>query len=216
MAEQNQHLQTLEDIKRMMQRSSKFISLSGLSGLAAGFWALVGAYFAYDWIVEYYNNNGEAGLTGPSFQNLKLNVLLLACAILVLSLLSAFFFTWRKAEGAKMPLWDHTSKNLVWNFLIPLATGGFFILAMLQYDEWRFVASACLIFYGLALVNSSKYTLSEVRYLGMLEIILGLIATQFVTYGLHFWAFGFGVMHIIYGFAMWWKYERNPVEEKNG
>ncbi|HWJ25174.1 MAG TPA: hypothetical protein VNS32_01450, partial [Flavisolibacter sp.] len=89
-------------------------------------------------------------------------------------------------------------------------TGGLFILTMLQYNEWRFVAPACLLFYGLALVNGSKYTLSDIRYLGISEIILGLINTQFIEYGLYFWAIGFGVLHIIYGFSMWWRHERQP------
>ena len=93
--------------------------------------------------------------------------------------------------------------------LIPLITGGLFILAMYQVNEWKFIAPACLIFYGLALVNASKYTLTDVRYLGLFQILLGLINTQFVGYGLYFWAAGFGVLHIIYGFVMWWKYERN-------
>lgn len=92
---------------------------------------------------------------------------------------------------------------------IPLATGGLFILSMLQYDEWRYIAPACLIFYGLALVNASKYTLTDIRYLGLLEIVLGLINTQFIGYGLYFWAFGFGVLHIVYGAIMWWKYEKS-------
>ena len=93
--------------------------------------------------------------------------------------------------------------------LIPLATGGLFILAMLQYDEWRYIAPSCLIFYGLTLVNASKYTLTDIRYLGLMEIVLGLINTQFIGYGLYFWAVGFGVLHIVYGAIMWWKYERN-------
>ena len=97
--------------------------------------------------------------------------------------------------------------------LIPLITGGLFILAMLRYNDWRFVAPSCLIFYGIALVNSSKYTVNDILYLGLSEIVLGLINTQFIGYGLYFWALGFGVLHIIYGFAMWWKHERNPQQD---
>ena len=82
------------------------------------------------------------------------------------------------------------------------------ILAMLQQDEWKYAAPASLIFYGISLVNASKYTLTDIRYLGVMEIILGLINTQFIDYGLYFWATGFGLLHIIYGAMMWWKYER--------
>jgi hypothetical protein len=214
MSEQNQHLEALQDIRKMMQRSSRFISLSGLSGVAAGTWALIGAYFAYDWITEYYHHYNNYGtFTGSSFQQLKINLFLLAGAVLALALVSAFYFTWRRAGRNKIPMWDHSMKLLTINLLIPLVSGGVFILAMLQQNDWHFIAPACLVFYGLALVNGSKYTLTDIRYLGFLEIILGLINTQFPKSGLYFWAIGFGVLHIIYGFVMWWKYERNPMAD---
>ncbi len=212
MNEQNQSFDSVEeirDIRRIMQRSSRFISLSGLSGIAAGVCALVGSYFAYDWIREYYlRYEHRTEFDGADFQKLKLRLLVLAVGVLGVALTSALYFTWRRARQNHLPLWDLSSRNLMWNMLIPLITGAVFILAMLQYNEWRFVAPACLIFYGLALVNGSKYTVSDIRYLGYLEILLGLITTQFIGYGLYFWALGFGVLHIVYGLIMWWKYER--------
>lgn len=210
---QDQHLDALKDIRKMMQRSSRFISLSGLSGIAAGIWALVGAYFAHDWITEYYDGYANSGYTNQSFEKLKWNLLFLAAAVAGLALISALYFTWRRAGKNKLPLWDHTSKQLIINTAIPMIAGGLFIIAMLQYSEWRFVAPACLVFYGLGLVNGSKYTLSDIRYLGFMEIVLGLVNTQYVGSGLYFWAIGFGILHIIYGFVMWWKYERNPSVE---
>jgi hypothetical protein len=205
---QDQHLDALQDIRKMMLRSSRFISLSGLSGIAAGFWALAGAWMAHKWISDYYYLYNLQGYSNPAFHQLKLSLFLLGSSVLALSLLSAFYFTWKRAGKNNLPLWDHTSRMLLINMSIPLVAGGLFILTMLQYDEWRFVAPACLVFYGLALVNGSKYTLSEIRYLGILEIITGLVNTQFLNYGLYFWAFGFGILHIIYGFVMWSRYER--------
>ena len=211
MNEQNQQtLETLQDIKRMMERSSRFISLSGLSGIAAGICALVGSWFAYKEFAPYYSDYDFRGsYSGDEFQQLKIRLLVIALAVLIAALVSAFYFTWRKARHDRLPVWDLTSKRLTINMLIPLVTGGLFILALYQYNEWRFIAPACLIFYGLALVNASKYTLTDVRYLGLLQILLGLINTQFIGYGLYFWTAGFGVLHIIYGFVMWWKYEKN-------
>ena len=211
MNDQNQQtIETLEDIKRMMERSSRFISLSGLSGIAAGICALTGAWFANEELGTYYKNyDDRGGYAGEDFQQLKLRLLIIAFAVLAAAWASAFYFTWRKAKHNKLPVWDLTAKRLTINMLIPLVAGGLFILALYQYDAWQFIAPACLIFYGLALVNASKYTLTDVRYLGLLQIVLGLINTQFVGYGLYFWAAGFGVLHIIYGFVMWWKYEKN-------
>jgi hypothetical protein len=213
MTSQNQpidSLQEIHDIKRIMERSSRFISLSGLSGIAAGVCALVACWFARDLIDTYYSHyNDRPGFDGPDFDQLKYKLMMLAGGLLVVALLTSFYFTWRKAKHDHVKLWDLSSRKLMWNMLVPLVSGGLFILAMLQYSEWRFIAPASLIFYGLALVNGSKYTVSDIRYLGYLEIILGLINTQYVGYGLYFWAFGFGVLHIVYGVIMWWKYERS-------
>lgn len=209
MNDRNHELETLQDIKRIMERSSRFISLSGLSGIAAGIFALAGAYVAYDWISEYYINYDDRGsYVGDEFQQLKMKLLVVAAVVLVFSLSAAYFFTWRKAKQDNLPLWDPASKKLLINMLLPLVVGGLFILAMLQKNTWIFISPACLIFYGLALVNASKFTLNAVRYLGICQIILGLINTQFIGYGLYFWAFGFGVLHIVYGIIMWIKYEK--------
>ena len=208
---QSQTLREISDIKRIMERSSRFISLSGLSGIAAGLCALAGAYFANGILRDYYfkYNNGE-GYSAEDFRTLVMKLLIVAGVVLLAALALAFIFTWRRAKRNRLPVWDLTARKLMWNVLIPLVVGGLFVLSMLQYDQWHFVAPACLIFYGLALVNGSKYTLSEIRYLGYLEIILGLVNTQFLNAGLYFWAVGFGVLHIIYGIIMWLRYERNP------
>jgi hypothetical protein len=214
MSRQNQleTLQEISDIKRIMERSSRFISLSGLSGIAAGLCALVGAYFANNVLKDYYSQyNHGTGYTDRNFDSLKIKLLVVAGVVLAAALILSFIFTWRRAKQNHLPIWDLTARKLMWNILIPLISGGLFILAMLQYSEWRFVAPACLIFYGLALVNGSKYTLTDIRYLGYLEIVLGLVNTQFTGYGLYFWAVGFGILHIIYGILMWWKYERQAV-----
>lgn len=212
MATENKHLDTLADIRNMMQRSSRFISLSGLSGIAAGFWALVGAYFANDWLEDYSGTYQRYGSRKMGLDFLQDKLFLLAAGVLLLAVLSAFYFTWKRAGREKVPLWNHTSKMLAVNMIIPLFAGGLFILAMLQHNEWRFVAPASLVFYGLALINASKYTLSEIRYLGICEVILGLACTQFLHAGLFFWTIGFGVLHILYGFIMWWKYERSTAK----
>ena len=92
--------------------------------------------------------------------------------------------------------------------MIPLTAGGIFIVILLMRGFYDIVAPASLLFYGLALINASKYTLSDVRYLGMCEVVLGLMAAFFAGYGLIFWAMGFGVLHVFYGVSMYIKYER--------
>jgi hypothetical protein len=212
MEEKNQPADTLQDIKdirRIMERSSRFISLSGLSGIAAGTCALIGAWLGRKVLTGYYGSYNSRGIfSGDDFSGLKIKLAGLAVLVFLAAFVSSFYFTWQRTKEQGLPMWDHSSKRLFWNMLIPLAAGAAFILAMLRYDEWRFVAPSSLIFYGLALVNASKYTFSDIRYLGYCEIILGLISMMFIGYGLYFWAAGFGILHIIYGAIMWFKYER--------
>jgi hypothetical protein len=204
----DQSLETLQDIKRMMERSSRFISLSGLSGVSAGICALVGAWIAHGMIQTYI----QSGVTDPSSAErvdiFEGRMILLALVVLLTALVSSTWFTWRKARKSQLPIWDHASKKLAINMAIPLAAGGFFVLGLLNHKGWTYAAPACLVFYGLALVNASKYTLTDIRYLGFLEIILGCICMYYPHEGLYFWAVGFGALHIVYGLFMWWKYEK--------
>ena len=216
MEEKNQESATLreevKDIKRLMERSSRFISLSGLSGIAAGVCALIGAWVAHDILKGYYvGYNSRGYFPDRNFEGLKIKLAGLGAIVFVVAFLLSFYLTWRKAKKQNLPVWDYTSRRLFWNMVIPLVAGGLFIVGMLQYDEWRFVAPACLVFYGLALINASKYTLTDIRYLGYFEILVGVINMWWIGYGLYFWAIGFGVLHIIYGVIMWWKYERESI-----
>jgi hypothetical protein len=222
--EQSQSLEALQDIRRMMERSSRFISLSGLSGVSAGICALIGAGIAHLWLVDYWTGTVSGSLSGgdglreetrgslhganPDVRDIQIRLVALALGVLIAALATSTWFTWRKARKNQLPIWDHASKKLAVNMAIPLATGGFFVLALIHYSDWVYVAPACLIFYGLALVNASKFTLTDIRYLGLLEIALGCISMYYPHEGLYFWAAGFGVLHIIYGLIMWWKYER--------
>ena len=204
-----QSLETLQDIKRMMERSSRFISLSGLSGVSAGAFAIIGAFIAHNWIRQYIAAMPGEAFPAEARDIFELKMLGLAIAVLIAALLSSTWFTWRKARKSQLPIWDHASKKLAINMAIPLAAGGFFAMGLLDHGGWNFIAPACLVFYGLALVNASKYTLTDIRYLGFLEIALGCIGMYFPHEGLYFWTTGFGLLHIIYGLIMWWKYERS-------
>lgn len=209
MDQQQQSLEALQDIKRIMERSSRFISLSGLSGIAAGCCGLGAAAIAYEWIKVYYKNYDISGHWNLNdFAQLKWKLFTLGIVTMAIAFAAGFYFTWRKVKRSNVDIWNASSKRLLINLCIPLLAGGIFVFAMLLNNEWKFIGPACLLFYGLALINGSKYTLDEIRYLGMLEIVLGCVNLFLTGYGLYFWAMGFGLLHIVYGLLMWNKYER--------
>ena len=207
MNQQQDQLADLHEIRKIMDRSSRFISLSGLSGVAAGFSALIGAAVVKWYLVTnkiVYNENSGLTLTKEAI----LFILSVAALVFILALSSATYFTARNAKKNSHRVWDSKTERMLINLFIPLAAGGIFCLILIYHDLLYLVAPVMLIFYGCALLNASKYTLSDIRYLGIIEIILGLVASFFVGYGLLAWTLGFGVLHIVYGTLVYFKYER--------
>jgi len=213
MTQNEEQLSALNDIRNMMERSSKFISLNGFSGVFIGIFALFGAATVFIYLESFDTTYCEY-FSSPSAVIPKHTLVFFVCvsfSVLVLSLLSGCLLTIRKARKRSLKIWDDSTKRMLANLFIPLVTGGCFVIALVYYQLNGLIIPSMLLFYGLALINSSKYTFFEIRYLGIIEILLGLAALVFIPLGLIFWSLGFGVMHIIYGIMMYYRYERKPV-----
>jgi hypothetical protein len=209
------HLNDLNDIKQIMERSSRFISLSGWSGIAAGTCALVGTFFGQNALKDDYYSVSTSSQNDYNYFPFFLKQLLsdrlfhIALITFIAAFVSAFIFTYFRSRKNNTPVWSTTSRRLLLNVCIPMIVGGIFLLKLIENGTYGLIAPGCLIFYGLALINGSKYTVSEIKYLGYCEIFLGIVSCWFTRFGLYFWAVGFGVLHIIYGTLMLFKYERN-------
>lgn len=198
---QEDYLKDISEIKNLMSKSSKFISLSGLSGILAGIYALIGAFFAYKKLsVDSYVN---------SESDLFLFVIIDLLLVGFFSIGTAIFLTTKKAKNNNEKIWDPLTRRLLFNFILPLLVGGIYMLIILEQQKYGQTAALMLLFYGLALFNASKFTLGDVKYLGVTQIILGLLCAALPGYGFWFWVIGFGIMHIIYGGVMYFKYDRN-------
>jgi len=198
-------------IRNMMERSSKFLSLSGLSGVFAGFCALAGAAVAYFLILDSGQiqfDNYLLSLGNTSASTVRFYLAIDAVAVLIVATLGAFYFSIRKSRKANQPFWTNPTRNLFGHLLIPFVTGGIFAFILVSGNNIQLVAPVTLIFYGLSLVNAGKFTFGEIHYLGLTEIVLGIFAAIFINHGLLFWTLGFGVMHIVYGIVMYYRYER--------
>lgn len=202
--DKQKYLDDLQDIRYMMERSSRFLSLSGMSGILAGIFALIASYLAYVTVYVHQDNLGYRYVLVT--RETILTLLLIASITLILTIGAGIFFTSKKAHKDNQRLWENQTWRFLINLLIPLFTGGILCLVLLFKGFIGLIAPLTLIFYGLALVNASKYTLSEIRSLGLIEILTGLLAIYFIGYGLFFWSFGFGILHIVYGIVMQRKY----------
>lgn len=200
------HQEDLAHIRSMMERSSRFISLSGLSGVFAGLSALLGGLYVY----QLFKANGMDYLNDEHrLYPISLVSELFWTAIIILICAFAFgaFFTIRKSRKYNLPIWTSVTKKMLFNLAVPLTTGGIFCLALIYHGYFGLVAPCTLIFYGLAVINAEKYTFSDIKYLGFCELILGCISIFYIGYGLIFWIIGFGILHILYGLIMFKKYK---------
>lgn len=204
MKKQN-HTEDLSVIRNLMEQSTKFMSLSGLSGVFIGIYALIGATIAY-----YYLNAKDLYADFEKVRQIKFLYFFAVDAglVLVLSLLTTFLLSKRKAQKSKVGFWNKSAKLLISNLAIPLMVGGAFIGVLYYHNLLGLIAPTTLIFYGLALMQASQHTIKDIKFLGVLEIILGLIACFNIGYGLFFWAFGFGILHILYGIIIYYKYDK--------
>lgn len=199
MKSDSKSIEDIKAIRKIMEESSRFLYVSGLAGIIAGITAIAGAVIAYFFILH-------TG-TVDNLLSVKWQLIGIALAVLIISVLFAIYFPLKKARRNGKNILTPIVKKLLLNFVIPLATGGIFVVMLLFNDLLQLIIPCFLIFYGLALVNGGKFTFGEVFYLGILEIITGLVAAFVPGWGLIFWILGFGILHIIYGLSLYRKYK---------
>ncbi|MFN8205880.1 MAG: hypothetical protein U0T82_00525 [Bacteroidales bacterium] len=210
MEDYKKQLEDLEHIRSMMERSSRFISLSGLSGVSAGLVALAGAavaWFGLQFDQRYFDPDQYFLHTRDTLSHPYLFLALDGLVVLIMAIILAYWFTLRNARKKGVSIWDPATRRVIFHLGIPLLAGGLFCLILAYHELGWLCAPVTLLFYGIGLISASKYTFAEVGYLGAAEIALGLLASFKPGYGLIFWAIGFGILHIIYGIYTWRKYE---------
>jgi hypothetical protein len=207
MKEIHEYEEDLASVRTIIERSTRFISLSGLGGILAGIFALAGAVAAY-FIVHYPISPFHYRIYSVQEPDKLWKLIFIAILVLVASLTSGIWLTRKKAKKRNTSFWNKAAKQMLINLSIPLVAGGIFILIILATGHFGLAAPASLLFYGLALIQASNNTVDEIRYLGFSEIILGLISATLPGYGLMFWALGFGVLHIFYGVVMHNRYDK--------
>lgn len=192
---------TLSDIRRLMDRSSRFHALSGFSLVAAGICGILGIAWVKRILLPARENYSLSG-----GENLRDQLMVAALCILAAAILSGFFFTWLRARKKGLHLWNVVFRRVTISFLIPMVAGGALVIGMIFYREYHFIAACCLLFYGLALVNAAHHTLVEIRILGILEVLTGIFCL-FSGYQVLSLAIGFGVWNIVYGVVIGYKYK---------
>ncbi len=204
MEDSQDYIKDIKEIRSIMERSSRFISLSGWSGILAGIYALAGTLIAYRFLGRQFSITVLENHGHWSFIFIMLLIVLIV--ILILALFTAVIFSYYRAKRQKLIFWGPGSKQLLTTLSVPLVAGGLFVITMAIMGHFETIVPSFLIFYGISLVQGAKYTLSAIQWMGYAEILLGLISSLLPGYGLLFWAMGFGIMHLIYGIIMLLKF----------
>lgn len=208
----NEHLENIKEIRQMMEKSTKFLSLSGLSGLFAGLSAMGGAAYLYMNKINFSNDKNAKGLLEGQYYadiaSFKLMLLKVAIVTFITALIFAYYFTFKKAKKNNEKIWNELSKRILTQMSFPLVSGALFSLVLVNHGMVWMAASATLIFYGLALLIASKFTFRDIYYLGLTEVLLGTLSLFINGYSFLFWVLGFGVCHIVYGILMYYKYDK--------
>lgn len=208
MKDERDYIKDITEMRSMMERSSKFMSLSGLSGVMAGIYAITGAILVY----KVFNFNPDKVIYSQSelsaFGDRLLKIVLLAVVVLILAVGTSILLSQQKANKSGEKFWNSTTRRMAMSMFIPLAAGGILMLVLISKGFIGWIAPFSLIFYGLALYNAGQFTYGEMKSLGLIQVLLGIGSVYFVEYGLLCWAVGFGVTHIIYGIYMHYQYER--------
>lgn len=204
---QKELINEIGQIRSLMEKSSRFMSISGLSGVLIGSYALLGALVCY---IIVYGFKSEFGYRDYYITNssVVLKLFLIALVVLIASIATGILMAKQKANRLGQRIWNPTSQALAKAMSVPLLTGGLLSIILLFKGEYSIIASTMLVFYGLSLYAAGTFTFKELRWLGILDIVLGLLALCFPGYGLWFWAFGFGILHIIYGLIVHQRYEK--------
>lgn len=197
------NIDDLRYIRSTMERSSKFLSLSGISGVVAGLFALIGAGVAYKILYGGYSFTG----------NTLLDLSITATLVIILASISGFYLSLIKSKKTGAKFWMPVTFQILKDGGVPMFVGGIFCILLTYYQCYSMIIPSMLAFYGIALINVGAKTYRDIKVLGTCEIALGILAGLFPKYGLLFWATGFGVLHIIYGIFMYRKYDIQPAKD---
>ena len=205
MEKHEEQLAAIQEMRDMMDQATRFKSISGLSGILAGIITFVCLY-------TIYLVTGISPFESEALDRMWLSssqaLILCFISLLIICIGIGFYLAMRNANLSGKSAWDNAAKRLAFSLAIPVFAGGIFSMLLARFGLIAIAAPATLLFYGMGLVSASKYTLDAVRTVGLLFVFLGLLATYFLAYGLLIWTLGFGLLHVIYGFIIYVKYER--------
>jgi len=180
-----------------MERHSSFFSLSGFTGILIGIVGCI-AIFLVDTMTHGYGINFD-GFSQLPILFLEIGIMVIGILTIVLSL----FILWKrgrnKAKKNKQGLWNAFAKKQRINLLLLLLVFLVILILIGSKGYYRLITPLLLSFYGLLLLNLSRFQSKSLLFLGLATLILGIVSYVSYTDKIFLLALGVGIFPIIYG-----------------
>ena len=170
--------ESLQFIRRTMERSSTFTAVPGLGGAAMGAVGLAAAVL---------------GASQGSHERWLVVWLLAAGVALGIGLASV----WRKAARLGAPLTGQVGRRFAMSLAGPLVAGGALTWGLWKNDDWDMMPAVWLLLYGAGALAGGVFSVAAVRLLGVTFMALGVAALVAPPAWGNVWlGLGFGVLHV--------------------
>ncbi len=192
-----------------MQQNSTSFSSSGWSGILLGIYGLLAVYMVYTMTNSY--GDGFEGFAALPIVLLEIGIIVLTVITILISLITLRIRAKRRSKKNNRKLWSPFSKKLRFHTLIPLL---FFIIVLVIIANKGYYSSITpllLFLYGIFLLNLSRFSSGNLKYLSIAEIILAVVAYFIYDKEILFLGLGFGIFHIFYGLFTFGKNKKTTV-----
>ena len=175
----------LRFIRETMERAGSFTAVPGWGGIAMGISAIIAAVLA--------------GKEQDPALWLRVWIIELIVAMLLASATMTL-----KARRARTSLFMGPARRFAMAFAPPVMVGGVLTWALAWREQFELLPAVWLLLYGAGIIAGGMYSVRVVPIMGGLFFMLGLLAL-FLPGNLLL-ALGFGVLHIVFGSIIAWRY----------
>jgi hypothetical protein len=182
-----------------MQQNINPFSLKRYSGILIGLYGLAVVY-----LINILTSGEQSGIELVSqlpLLFLQIGVTVIALVFIVISLVTLWIRAKRTVRKNDQKLWSIFTRKIRWQTLISLLIILIIIIMISNIGYFSLTTPLSLFFYGLFLLNLSRFSSIGLRYLSLAEIILAITSYFIYDKEIIFLALGFGFLPILYGIA---------------
>ena len=182
-----------------MEQGKSYFSLKSLSGILIGIYGLATVY-----LIDKLTSGEGSGIEMVSqlpILFLQIGITAIAVVFIIISLFTLWIRAKRRAKSEGKKLWNTSNKKIRLQTLITLLVLIVVIIVIANQGYYSLVTPISLFFYGLFLLNLSRFSSKGLVFLSIGEVLLGVAAYMIYDKEIFFLALGFGLLPIIYGAA---------------